>query len=173
MLAESEAGVWQCTHGGHLNRSDSLCKIPTPCKPQFTPTMAGFRASGVLCGDQWTRVPPHNRRNCDSNHSLQFVPLSEFKTHRERRVLVSSMQIPTRECARTACSLACELIDKLTVIVGNCDLLRDKMEAGSPESERLDMIRGIAKEIAKELGGCQCRLLEAVRSVGGQKHYVV
>jgi hypothetical protein len=127
----------------------------------------------TLRGSMDPRSTPDNRRNCDSNHSLQLVPVSEFKTHRERRVLVSSMQIPTRECARTACSLACELIDKLTVIVGNCDLLRDKMEAGSPESERLDMIRGIAKEIAKELGGCQCRLLEAVRSVGGQKHYVV
>lgn len=83
------------------------------------------------------------------------------------------MQTQTRECDRTACSLACELIDQLTVIVGNCDLLRERMEAGSADSKRLDLIRGVAKEIAKELGGCQCRLLEAVRSVGGQKHYVV
>ena len=83
------------------------------------------------------------------------------------------MQSLTRKCDRTACSLACKLIDKLTVIVGNCDLLREKMEAGSADSKRLDLIRGMAKEIATELGGCQCRLLEAVRSVGGQKDYVV
>jgi hypothetical protein len=31
---------------------------------------------------------------------------------------VSGMETLTRECDRTACSLACELIDKLTVIVG-------------------------------------------------------
>jgi hypothetical protein len=86
---------------------------------------------------------------------------------------VSSMQNLARECDRTACSLACELIDKLTVIVGNCDLLREEMEAGSADSKRLDLIRGMAREIATKLSGCQCRLLEAVRSVGGQKHYVV
>jgi hypothetical protein len=32
MLAETEAGVWQRAHDGHPNGSDSLCKIPTPCK---------------------------------------------------------------------------------------------------------------------------------------------
>jgi len=83
------------------------------------------------------------------------------------------MQSLTRECDRTACSLACQLIDKLTVIVGNCDLLREEVEAGPADARRLDLIRSTAKEIANELGGCQCRLLEAVRSAGGQKHYVV
>jgi hypothetical protein len=116
---------------------------------------------------------PDNRPNCDSNHGLSFGPNVRVGPNRERRGLVSSMQNLTRECDRTACSLACELIDKLTVIVGNCDLLREEMEAGSAESRRLELIRGMAREIAKELGGCQCRLLEAVRTVGGQKHYVV
>jgi len=83
------------------------------------------------------------------------------------------MQNVTTECDRTACSLACELIDKLSVIVGNCDLLREEMETGPADARRLDLIRSTAKEIANELGGCQCRLLEAVRSAGGQKHYVV
>jgi hypothetical protein len=93
-------------------------------------------------------------------------------TAASKRALVNRMQTLTKECDRTACSLACELIDKLTVIVGNCDLLREGMGAGSAEAKRLDLIRGMAKEIANELSGCQCRLLEAVRSVGGQKHYV-
>jgi hypothetical protein len=83
------------------------------------------------------------------------------------------MQNLTTECDRTACSLACQLIDKLTVIVGNCDLLREEMELRPVDARRVDLIRATAKEIAKELGGCQCRLLEAVRSAGGQKHYVV
>ena len=113
-----------------------------------------------------------NQPNCDFNHSLLFAPVPEYD-HRERMGLVSRMQTLTRECDRTACSLACELIDKLTVIVGNCDLLREGMGAGSAEAKRLDSIRSVAKEMAKELGECQCRLLDAVRSVGGQKHYVV
>src|SRR6266567_1723959 len=92
-----------------------------------------------------------NRPNCDFNHSLLFAPVPEYD-HRERMGLVSRMQTLTRECDRTACSLACELIDKLTVIVGNCDLLREGMGAGSAEAKRLDSIRSVAKEMAKELG---------------------
>jgi hypothetical protein len=83
------------------------------------------------------------------------------------------MEKLTGECDRHACSLAYELVDKLSVIVGNCDLLREDTEAGSVDSKRLDSICGMAKEIAKELGECQCRLLKAVRSAGGQKPYIV
>ena len=86
---------------------------------------------------------------------------------------MSGMEKLRREFDRHACSLAYELIDKLTIIVGNCDLLREQMETGSVDSKRLDSIRGMAKEITKELSECQCRLLEAVRSAGGQKPYVV
>jgi len=60
--------------------------------------------------------------------------------------VVSGMETLAKECDRTACSLACELIDKLTVIVGNRDLLREEMEAGSADSKRLDLIRGMAKD---------------------------
>jgi hypothetical protein len=43
MLAESEAGVWQRTHGGHPNRKNSLCKIPTSCKTHLMSITAGFQ----------------------------------------------------------------------------------------------------------------------------------
>jgi hypothetical protein len=75
------------------------------------------------------RSTPDNRPNCDSNHSLSFGPNVRVGPTKSEG-LVSSMQSLTRECDRTACSLACQLIDKLTVIVGNCDLLREEMEAG-------------------------------------------
>jgi hypothetical protein len=83
------------------------------------------------------------------------------------------MENLTRERDHHSCSLAYQLIDKLAVIVGNCDLLRERMELGSVEEKRLDLIRGVAKEIAKELSESQCRLWEEVRGAGGQKHYVV
>ena len=86
---------------------------------------------------------------------------------------MSTMEKLTRERDHHSCSLAYQLIDKLTVIVGNCDLLREEMEAGSAQAKRLDSIRGTAKEIAKELGECQCRLWEEVRTVGEPKHYIV
>jgi hypothetical protein len=45
VLAETEAGVWHCSHGGHANRSDSLCNISTPCK---TP---------IRANDGWLSAP--------------------------------------------------------------------------------------------------------------------
>jgi hypothetical protein len=41
VLAVIEAGVWQCAHRGHPNRSEIVCKIPTPCK---TPICANNRS---------------------------------------------------------------------------------------------------------------------------------
>jgi len=87
--------------------------------------------------------------------------------------LVNGMENSTKESDEAACLLAHEIIEKLTVIIGNCDLLSAKAQAGSECATRLGLIHDTAKEIAKELGGRQCRLLDAVRSTGGQKYYTV
>jgi hypothetical protein len=87
--------------------------------------------------------------------------------------LVTGMENCSKECDEAACLLAHEIIDKLTVIIGNCDLLSANAEAGSECATRLGLIQSAAKEIAKELSDRQCRLLEAARSTGGQKYYIV
>jgi hypothetical protein len=83
------------------------------------------------------------------------------------------METSNRECDETSCLLAHELIEKLTVIIGNCDLLSTKAEPGSECATRLGLIHDAAKEIAKELGERQCQLLEAIRTAGGEKYYLV
>lgn len=52
------------------------------------------------------------------------------------------------------------LIDKLSVIIGNCDLLIEKTEPGSEHARRLLVIRGIADTIVKEFVEHQRQLEE-------------
>lgn len=44
-----------------------------------------------------------------------------------------------------------DLINKLSVIIGNCDLLKEMMEQGTEAAKRVSMIRAIADEAVKEL----------------------
>jgi hypothetical protein len=55
------------------------------------------------------------------------------------------MEKSPRKFDEPAYLLEYRLIDKLAVIVGNCDLLEAKVEAGSESARRLALIRNIAK----------------------------
>ena len=52
-----------------------------------------------------------------------------------------------------------DLVNKLAVISGHCDLLGDCLRAGSQSAGRVGTIQEIAREMAKELNEYQCRLL--------------
>jgi hypothetical protein len=52
---------------------------------------------------------------------------------------------------RPAQSVTHDLINKMSVIIGNCDLLSEKMEEGTEQSMRVSTIRAIADEAVKEL----------------------
>lgn len=64
------------------------------------------------------------------------------------------------------CVLAHRLTNKLSVIVGYCDLLRLEVpeEESSKCLQRLLMIRDIAKEMAAELNEHQCCIDAAIKS---------
>ncbi len=79
------------------------------------------------------------------------------------------MEKSTRQFDEPAYLLEHRLIDELAVIVGNCDLLEAKVEAGSEFAKRLALIRYTAKQMANELQQDQCRQIE---SMAEQKHYV-
>jgi hypothetical protein len=57
-----------------------------------------------------------------------------------------------------SCNLTHGLVNKLSVIVGYCDLLKDDALEDSKCRKRLDAIRSIAKGMADELLGHQCDL---------------
>ena len=57
-----------------------------------------------------------------------------------------------------SCNLAHGLVNKLAVIVGHCDLLRDEADAGSLREKHLLAIRKIAQQMANDLNQHQCDL---------------
>jgi hypothetical protein len=81
------------------------------------------------------------------------------------------MEKSNRECYQPACLFAHHLIDKLSLIVGSCDLASDQTEPGTEYAKHLALIRETAKEMARELVVHQCQLTEAVREEV-QKHLV-
>jgi hypothetical protein len=54
------------------------------------------------------------------------------------------------------CPLAHSLLDKLTVIVGHCELLAETNSADLASSRHLHLIRQTAQSMASELKDLQC-----------------
>jgi len=57
------------------------------------------------------------------------------------------------------CPLAHDLLNKLTVIVGTCDLLVERTPENSPSLAQMLMIRNVARSMATDLGQLQCDLV--------------
>lgn len=76
-----------------------------------------------------------------------------------------SMEQSNEKTYQPTCMLAHELINKLTVIVGFCDLLSAEVAVGTKDATRLTVIHDIAKSMAKELTDRQCELAAAIRKV--------
>jgi hypothetical protein len=50
-----------------------------------------------------------------------------------------------------ACMLAHQMINKVSAIIGHCDLFLEKTEPGTPHANRISVIREIAQTAVKEL----------------------
>jgi hypothetical protein len=72
-----------------------------------------------------------------------------------------------------SCLLAHELVNKLSVVVGYCDLLTDQMPEDSVGQGQLRKIREIAKAMVEELNAHQCSIeamtREALKSSLGSR----
>lgn len=79
------------------------------------------------------------------------------------------MEKPSKKPYETECPLAHHLINKLSVIVGNCDLLVERIPETSPLWERMLLVRDLAKSVAGELGQIECDLLR-LRAAGEDKN---
>jgi hypothetical protein len=58
-------------------------------------------------------------------------------------------------------SMLRDLVNKLAVISGQCDLLSDHLKEGSQCAKRVIAIRGIAREMAKDLDEYHHKILES------------
>ena len=72
-----------------------------------------------------------------------------------------------------ACLLAHELVNRLSAIIGYCDLVIEKAEKGTECAKRLRLIQKLAQFAAEELADHQCRLASFIRSTNEEKHLTV
>jgi len=79
------------------------------------------------------------------------------------------MEKPNGGRHKPACLLAHDLVNKLAVIVGHCNLLSEHVEEGSEPAKRVRLIHEVAKDMAKELTEHQCQLAEEVRGAVARK----
>jgi hypothetical protein len=68
------------------------------------------------------------------------------------------MEETSRSNYQPDCPLAHDLINKLAVIVGQCDLLVEKTPKDSPLLKQTLLVRDLAKAVGSELGQLQCDL---------------
>jgi hypothetical protein len=69
----------------------------------------------------------------------------------------------SKGCLEPSCLLAHDLVNKVSVIIGCCDLLIEKAEPGSESAVRLWLVHDAAQLMAKRLNEHQCKLSEAIR----------
>ncbi len=69
-----------------------------------------------------------------------------------------------------ACLLAHHLVDKLSVIVGYCDLLTEQTELDRENAMRLRLVRDMAKAMAEKLATNQCQPAETASGAGERRH---
>jgi len=67
---------------------------------------------------------------------------------------------------QSACMFAHSLVNKLSGIVGNCDLLYEKTESGTEYARRLVVIRDLAESAVKEIMEHQRRAEAESRKAG-------
>ena len=58
------------------------------------------------------------------------------------------------------CPLAHNLINKLSTVIGYCDLMLDKAPPDSPLLKHMHQIQSIAKSMATDLAQFQCELVK-------------
>jgi hypothetical protein len=69
------------------------------------------------------------------------------------------MQTPKKNWYEPECPLAHTLINKLSAVVGHCDLLRQEIPEDSPLEDRIALVQGLAKSMAADLAEFQCELI--------------
>lgn len=79
------------------------------------------------------------------------------------------MKEPSQTKVLHICMLAHESINKLSVIIGNCDLAKEKITTDPDSAKRFAIIRQAANAMATELNKHQCGLSELMRSVPAEK----
>ena len=79
------------------------------------------------------------------------------------------MEQPKRKLYQPMCMLPHDLVNKLSVIVGLCELVSAEAEPATECATRLAAIQDTAKSLAQELVKRQCQLSAVTPSIDAQK----
>lgn len=79
------------------------------------------------------------------------------------------MEKSERDCHRPLCMLAHDLVNKLSVIIGCCDLFTDLGRPDPVGEKQIQLIRDTAKSMAERLSHEQCHLVSLAQSVAIRK----
>ena len=74
--------------------------------------------------------------------------------------------MPSKEKRDQRAYLAHDLINKLSAIIGHCDLLKEMTEQGAEYARRVGMIRDLADSAAKELAEHQRKQAKEIPKAG-------
>jgi len=101
---------------------------------------------------------------CDSNH-IQRAMAARHSTYCEDECGEEwcRMEKPDLDKYKPCCNLAHEFVNKLSAIVGYCELMEDRATEDPECRARLEAIRKIAKEMAEALATHQCELHDLIR----------
>ena len=79
------------------------------------------------------------------------------------------MAVSAQDKYQPKCWLSHHFINKLSVIIGSCQLLEEKAEESDPPDkeciQRLAVIKEVAKEMSKELRDHECQLEAAIKTL--------
>lgn len=81
----------------------------------------------------------------------------------------SHMEQPEWKNYQPVCMLAHDLVNKLSVIVGLCQLVSAEAEPGTECATRLAAIQDTAKSLAQEVVKRQCQLSTVIRNADNRK----
>ena len=107
------------------------------------------------------RISYENRAMSTVSKKYEGLPADNLRSDEQK--------CPAIEFTR---SFVHDLVNKLAVNVGHCDLLSDDLKQGSRSAKRVVAIQEIGRGMAQELNEYQYRLSKSVRSVGMQKRDV-
>jgi len=74
--------------------------------------------------------------------------------------------MPSKEKPQQQTYFVHDLINKLSAIIGHCDLLKERIELGAEYAKRVNMIRDLADSAARELAEHQRKLANEIRKAG-------
>jgi hypothetical protein len=128
-----------------------------------TLTRTTERPSGRGCGGS-----TESRSACDSGHIPVRISAIITSTRKARTI----MEETCRNKYQPDCPLAHDLMNKLAVIVGQCDLLVEKTPKDSPLFKQTLRVPDLAKAVGSELGQLQFDLarLRTTKMVLTRRH---